>query len=54
MWYNIHSKSCNASLYGFAAPCIRTDCDIDGCVKMPLRASIFTYGIIYMQRFVLS
>ena len=48
IWYNIRSKTCGASLDGIAVPCSRTDCYIDGCVKMPLRASIFTYGIINM------
>ena len=32
------------------ADVLRTSCDIDGCVKMPLQASIFTYGIILTSK----
>ena len=46
LWYNNYRKSCMASLWASPFPCKCTDCNIDGCVKMPLQASIFTYGII--------
>ena len=40
--YNTYSNPCTASLCASVADVLCTSCNIDGCVKMPLQASIFT------------
>jgi len=42
-----------AILCGVTADVLCTYCSIDGCVKMPLRASIFTYGKMYAENHAL-
>ncbi len=50
-WYVVYniSRSLAVQVLGYALAHIREHCNIDGFVKMPLQASIFTHGKIYQE-----